>query len=132
MKKFELVKETLDNMSEHDLFWLYKEYVGQARLYDDKIFDMDDFNEIMSALTPMDVASKILYGDFRPNDCYFKFDGYANLESIGCLKNAIDLDEIADYIINNENSLENNEIQEILDKDDNEEENEKDEEEEEG
>ena len=127
MKKFESVKEALDNMSERDLFWLYKEYVGQARLYDDEIFDMDDFNEIMSALTPMDVASKILYGDFRPNDCYFKFDGYANLESIDCLKNAIDLDEIADYIkiadyiINNENSLGNNEIQEILDKDDDEE-----------
>ena len=65
---------------------------------------------------------KIFYGNFRPNDCYFKFDGYANLESIDWLKDEIDLDEIADYIIDNENSLGNNEIQKILDEDDNEEE----------
>ena len=131
MEKFELVKETLDNMSESDLFWLYKEYVCQAQLYDDEIFDMNEFDEIMCASTPTDIAQKIFYGNFRPNDSYFRFDGCANLESIDWLKDGIDLDEIADYIIDNENSLGNNEIQEILDEDDNEEKNEEDEEEEE-
>lgn len=129
MKKFELIKETLDNMSESDLFWLYKEYTNQAQLYDDEIFDMEEFDEIMSGSTPTDIAQKIFYGNFRPNDNYFRFDGYANLESIDWLKDEIDLDEIADYIIDNENSLENSEIQEILDEDDNEEENEEEEEE---
>lgn len=124
MEKFELVKETLDNMSESDLFWLYKEYTNQAQLYDDEIFDMEEFDEIMSGSTPTDIAQKIFYGNFRPNDNYFRFDGYANLESIDWLKDEIDLDEIADYIIDNENSLGNSEIQEILDEDDNEEENE--------
>lgn len=129
MKKFELIKETLDNMSESDLFWLYKEYMNQAQLYDDEIFDMEEFDDIMSGSTPTDIAQKIFYGNFRPNDNYFRFDGYANLESIDWLKDEIDLDEIADYIIDNENSLENSEIQEILDEDDNEEENEEEEEE---
>lgn len=131
MKKFELVKEILDNMSESDLFWLYKEYTCQAQLYDDEIFDMEEFDEIMSGSTPTDIAQKIFYGNFRPNDSYFRFDGCANLESIDWLKDGIDLDEIADYIIDNEDSLGNNEIQEILDEDDNEEEEDEDEEEEE-
>lgn len=130
MKKFELVKEILDNMSESDLFWLYKEYTCQAQLYDE-IFDMEEFDEIMSGSTPTDIAQKIFYGDFRPNDNYFRFDGCANLESIDWLKDGIDLDEIADYIIDNEDSLRNDEIQEILDEDDNEEEDEDEEEEEE-
>lgn len=47
------------------------------------------------------------------------------------MKDEIDLDEITDYIIDNENSLGNNEIQEILDEDDNEEKNEEYEEDEE-
>lgn len=64
MEKFELVKETLDNMSESDLFWLYKEYVCQAQLYDDEIFDMNEFDEIMCASTPTDIAQKIFYGNF--------------------------------------------------------------------
>lgn len=58
------------------------------------IFEMDMFDDIMNGFEPMDIALKIYFGDFNPNDEYFRFNGYANLESLSDydLKN-----ELLDY-----------------------------------
>lgn len=48
---------------------------------DEPICDMGEFNEIASGMQPFDIALKIRFGDFNPNHNYFRFDGYANLES---------------------------------------------------
>lgn len=45
-------------------------------------YDMDSFNEFMSNYTPSEIARMIHYGEFNPNDDYFRFDGYGNLESL--------------------------------------------------
>lgn len=43
---------------------------------------MEDFDDVMQGYTPTEIASKIFYGEFNPNDNYFRFNGYANLESL--------------------------------------------------
>lgn len=45
-------------------------------------YDMDSFDEFMSNYTPSEIARMIHYGEFNPNDDYFRFDGYGNLESL--------------------------------------------------
>ena len=50
-------------------------------LYDYEFIDMNEFNEYTGALEPYDLALKIHYGEFNPNDEYFSFDGYENLVS---------------------------------------------------
>ena len=45
-------------------------------------YDMDEFDEFMSNYTPSEIARMIHYGEFNPNDDYFRFDGYGNLESL--------------------------------------------------
>ena len=70
-----------------------------------EVYDMEMFNEIMSGFEPMDIALKIYFGNFNPNDEYFRFNGYANLESLSDydLKN-----ELLDYeneIINEYNII---------------------------
>ena len=50
-------------------------------LYDYEFIDMNEFNEYTQALEPYDLALKIHYGEFNPNDEYFAFDGYDNLVS---------------------------------------------------
>ena len=45
-------------------------------------YDMDLFDEFMSNCTPSKIARMIHFGDFNPNDDYFRFDGYGNLESL--------------------------------------------------
>lgn len=45
-------------------------------------YDMDSFDEFMSNYTPSEIARMIHFGEFNPNDDYFRFDGYGNLESL--------------------------------------------------
>ena len=45
-------------------------------------YDMEEFDELMSNHSPMEIAQMIHFGDnFNPNDDYFRFDAYGNLES---------------------------------------------------
>ena len=46
------------------------------------LYNMEDFDEMMEGYTPTELAQRIFFGDFNPNDDYFYFNGYANLESI--------------------------------------------------
>lgn len=45
-------------------------------------YDMDSFDEICEGMSASEVARKCFYGDFRPCDDYFKFNGYENFESV--------------------------------------------------
>ena len=115
MTKTEMIKDLLENMSESQLYIIANEYSDKTNYYDDRIYDMDEFDEIMSGMSPSDIATKIFYGDFRPNDNYFKFDGYANLESFDYISDEVDLEEIADYIVDNDEDFDDSDIREILD-----------------
>ena len=122
MIKTEMIKDLLENMSESQLYIIVNEYFDKTNYYDDRIYDMDEFDEIMSGMSPSDIATKIFYGDFRPNDNYFKFDGYANLESFDYISDEVDLEEIADYIVDNDEDFDDSDIREILDEENEEEE----------
>lgn len=43
--------------------------------------DMELLDDYLIGLTPTEIANRIHYGDFNPNDDYFNFNGYANLVS---------------------------------------------------
>ena len=124
MTKTGMIKDLLENMSESKLYTIANEYFDKTEYYDDRIYDMEEFDEIMNGMSPSDIALKIFYGDFRPNDHYFKFDGCANFQSFDYISDEVDLEEIADYIVDNDEDFDNSDIREILD-----EENEEDEEE---
>ena len=109
--------EALDEMTKDELIQVHAQYCDAINNYDDYIYSMWEFNDIMYGQTADWIANRIFYGDFNPNYDYFKFDGYGNLQSI-CnyeLKDYIDIDEIAQYIIDTNNALDNDDIQNILD-----------------
>ena len=124
MTKTEMIKDLLENMSESQLYIITNEYFDKAEYYDDRIYDMEEFDEMISGMSPWNIATKIFYGDFNPYHNYFKFDGYSNLQSFDYISDEVDLEKIADYIIDNDEDFDNSDIREILD-----EENEEDEEE---
>ena len=127
MATTEMIKDLLENMSESQLYTIANEYFDKTGYYDDRIYDMDEFDEIMSGMSPSDIATKIFYGDFRPNDNYFKYNVDANLESCDYISYEVDLEEIADYIVDNDEDFDNSDIREILDEENEEEEEEGDE-----
>lgn len=73
------------------------------------LYNMEDFDTIMEGYTPTELAERIFFGDFNPNDDYFYFNSYANLESI-TENNMFDhfemiIDEVVDSMIYNYNDL---------------------------
>jgi hypothetical protein len=76
------IKENILNMSYSEIVILHNEYCRNMSYYDDEIFDNDPYiiNELFSE--PFDALKSMYYGQYDPNDAFFKFDGYGNLESI--------------------------------------------------
>ena len=84
-------------------------------------FDMEELDLVLEGYTPSEVANRIFYGDFNPNDEYFRFNAYANLESA----NNWDIEEeyrdyiseIANYIVEYKDNIDiyDEGLQEILD-----------------
>lgn len=121
----EKVMEAIENLSSDEAVSLWNEYCSEDGRMDDYIYSMNEFDEIMGDMTPLDVARTCFYGDFCPANDYFWFNGYANLESSDFPsmddKSPFYAKELATWIIKNENALYCDEIQEILDEDDEEE-----------
>ena len=108
------------NANKTELF----EIVSQINSYDSSLqhldfLDMEDFNMYLDGFAPADIANKIFFGDFNPNDEYFRFDEYENLESFdewGLNKELFDnIDEIIKRIIDLKDEIElPKEIENIL------------------
>ena len=65
------------------------------------LYNMDDFDVIMEGYTPTEVVQRTFFGCFNPNDDYFFFNGYANLESINEWEMEGHFEPIIDEIVDN-------------------------------
>ena len=119
MEKREKLVEYINSLDNNDLIELHNSYCEAAGYEDDRIYSMWDLDEILEGRTPTDILSMGFYGSFNPQHDFFWFNGYGNLESADHMTDmpifAID---IANYILSEEDSLGNDEIQEILDEED--------------
>ena len=85
------------------------------------VLDIEYLDEYLDGCTPTEIANKIFYGDFNPNDNYFRFNAYANLESLNEYKlerwYSIYIDEIVDALLENIDSISiyDDELQDMLD-----------------
>ena len=111
----EEVLEMLRDMNDSDLVAVHNEYCDKVGYTDDEIFSMDKINEWLAGKDPDEILRMAFYGDFRPCDEYFRFNGYANLVSTDYPDEWIDIDEIADYIVENDEALYNDDIRDLLD-----------------
>lgn len=114
MTRLKKIKEALEEMSTCDLVAVHNEYCYSCNYLDDHIYNMEEFDEIMDGQTPWEIARCAFYGDFCPANDYFWFNGYANLESDDFPARQIDIDAIAQYVNENNDSLYNSTLEEIL------------------
>lgn len=67
-------EETFNDLIEELDSW--NGYLG-----DDKYYPMYDINELLQGKNIEDIINMVFYGSVNPNDDYFKFNGYGNLET---------------------------------------------------
>lgn len=101
----EMLKE--DMILTKDIVWQLNSLNGSFENY--VLYNMEDFDEMMEGYTPTEIAQRIFFGDFNPNNSYFYFNGYGNLESINEDEMeshfSILIDELVDEILYNYSEL---------------------------
>lgn len=119
-RKFELILEVLEGLTDSELLNVHREYLNETNGYDDEIYTLDDLDMIAEGQDAYWLLCRAFYGDFNPMADYFKFNGYGNIQSIFSyeLSSYIDMEDIAEYCVDNDKALYNDEIQEILDSED--------------
>lgn len=110
---FEELKELLENLTDSELVEVWNEYCDNNRCYDDKIEYMDDFDCLMEGNSPTKILESVAK-DFSTYDDYFKF-GIYGCKSFGDPSDYIYFDDLANYILDNDEDFDNNGIREFLD-----------------
>lgn len=117
MTKYEKVKEYLEGLDDYELMIIHNEYTEMSARYDDRIYAMDEFNDVMYGRELFEVARMCYYGSFSPSDDFFWLNGYGNVDSCDYLSHGspVCIEDIADYIVSEDDPLYNDTIEEILD-----------------
>ena len=85
-----------------------------------EIVCMEDLDTYLEGYAPHEIIDRIFYGNFNPNDAYFRSDAYANLESLNewelIEEYEIYIDEIIDALLKNIENVEiyDDELKEML------------------
>ena len=108
--------DMLGGMDGWEIVSVHNTYCGKVRYDGDYIYEMEMFDEFENGRTPLQIAKDA--ADLDLNDIWIRYNGSGNLESTVCPVDDdwIDIDEIADYIIDNDDALDNDEIREFLTK----------------
>ena len=112
MDKREEIIALIDNMNIEEQYYLFCQYCEDANYMDDRPESSDEIDYIWSGCKPSELLDKM--EGYNSSWDYYCFDGYGNVqewEGIECP------DDVADYIIDNDNALYNDNIREILDND---------------
>lgn len=94
------IREYLEDSSSSTLFDL----VNEIHRYNGELShlvweDMENFDEMCQGMEPHKIANCIFYGEFCPNDNYFRFDDSGNLESCDYIElDDYDIDEIIEVV----------------------------------
>ena len=100
---------------------MVRELSAWGRLEHLEYFDMEELDLVLEGYTPSEVANRIFYGSFNPNDEYFRFNAYGNLESANEWEIEEEyrdyISEIANYIVEYKDNIDiyDEGLQEILD-----------------
>lgn len=106
MTREEAIRNYVEHLMGDDLAVLLQHMNAYDGCFEESTYyDMDEFDELMSNYNPMQIAQMIYFGDdFNPNDDYFRFNAYGNLESADwrdVVAEAEDLvDDILDHLVN--------------------------------
>jgi hypothetical protein len=96
----ERIVEFLKGISNSTLMEIYIEYCNVAEV-DREVYNNDEyfFEEIYYGRTTYESVRASQYGNYNYTDEFVVVNSYGNLDSYNELSEVIDLDEVADYIM---------------------------------
>ena len=115
MEKRKKLVDYINGMGIEEKIELHNTYCDAANCMDDCIYAMDELEEVLDGVDKWELVRMIRFGDFDFMKDFWGFNGYGNLDSYDARELPIYAEDIADYILSEEDSLGDDEIQYILD-----------------
>ena len=106
MTREQAIRTYVENISNDERVELMQHMHSYDGCFDDCVYyDMASFDEFLDGYTPLEIAQMICFGDcFSPNDDYFRFNVYGNLESADWCDVEAEaeylVDDIIDHLVN--------------------------------
>lgn len=94
--------ERLDGLYESDIVYLWNEYCAKNNYYENYIEYMDGLNEACYGMSAFEIIE--MYGSLDTS-CEYYINGCYGCESFDDPTNYIDYDDLANYMINNDDDL---------------------------
>lgn len=115
MSKKEKIIDIIREMDTDDVVEIHNEYCEKNKYDEYKVYPIEFFNEYGEGMTPLEIAQCARDG-LDPNDDYFYYTiyGLRSFSYIDEAEDVIDVGGIAEYIVDNEDPLGNDEIKEAL------------------
>lgn len=105
------ITEIIEEMRINEQYYLFCEYCEECNMHDDRPEMTSEIDDLLCGMKPSEIIEK--YGDLNTNWDYFNYDGYGNIQEW----TGIDyVSDVVDEIISREESFENDDIQEVLDR----------------
>ena len=117
-EKRQKIVDYINGMETEEKIALHNAYCDAANCVDECIYAMDELEEVLDCVDKWELVRMIRFGNFDFAKEFWGFNGYGNLVSYDAWELPIFASDIAGYILLREDSLGNDEIQEILDSED--------------
>ena len=117
-EKRQKLVDYINDMKTEEKIALHNAYCDAANCVDDCIYTMDEMEEILDGVDKWELVRMVQFGDFDCTKEFWGFNGYGNMVSYNAWELPIYAEDIADYVLIKEDSLGNDEIQEMLDGED--------------
>lgn len=107
MTKKQFVANYINSSDMEDVVTLWKQYVNESNREDDDVWENSD--DMLDEIIPSthEFARSSTYGHYNYSDKFFAFNGYGNIVTFSRLDDdrcPIDVDALADYLIDNGDS----------------------------
>lgn len=101
-KNINAITEHLQGLDNNEIINAHNTYCQENHLSDDEIFNNDDeFFNMFFENKVIEAVRAATYGDYNYSHDWVKFNGYANLESTSDPFRFVDINSIAEHILEN-------------------------------
>ena len=93
--------EAFGRMTTNEFIHFYNAYLDENHYQEDKIYFLEDIDEILGDIKPSEVLQLFANGIYNSSDDYFRFDGYGNIVTMDefDVLDHIDVNNITEYLL---------------------------------
>ena len=92
-----MTKEELEELEDEKVVDLWNDYCKNNNMGDDRIYHMDDLNDVLGRMWPSDLLDTIDFNRFSEGDSYFGYNGYGYIESFDTPYEVIDEEALLEW-----------------------------------